>query len=57
VFGISVSTLNSLEMLFIFANKLKKVALVYKDDIAILTSIENYKEFIKNIKSNLEKER
>ena len=39
VFGTSVSTLNSLEMLFIFANKLKKVASVYSDDLAVLTSI------------------
>lgn len=57
VFGISVSTLNSLEMLFIFVNKLNKVANVYKDDLAVLTSIENYKEFIKNIKNNIEKEK
>ena len=44
-------------MLFIFANKLNKVANVYKDDLAVQTSIEHYKEFIKNIKSNLEKEK
>jgi hypothetical protein len=44
-------------MLYIFANKMKKVATMYKDDLAILTSINNYKEFVKNIKKNLEKER
>ena len=55
VFGISVTTLNSFEMLFIFANKLKKVASMYKEDLAVITSINNYKEFVKNIKKNLEK--
>ena len=49
VFGISVSTLNSFEMLFIFALKLQKVAMMYKDDLAVLTSINNYKDFVRNI--------
>ena len=57
VFGISVTTLNSIEMLYVFANKMKKVVAVYMDDLAVLTSINNYKEFVKNIKKNLEKER
>lgn len=56
VFGISVTTLNSFEMLFIFANKLKKTTSMYKDNLAVLTSISHYKEFIKNIKKNIEKQ-
>lgn len=55
VFGISVTTLNTIEMLFIFANKLKKVASMYKENLAVLTSIDHYKDFIKNINKNLEK--
>jgi hypothetical protein len=43
-------------MLFIFANKLKKTTSMYKDNLAVLTSIAHYKEFIKNIKKNLEKQ-
>ena len=35
VFGISVTTLNSFEMLFTFANKLKKVSTMYKDNLAV----------------------
>jgi hypothetical protein len=35
VFGISITTLNSNEMLFIFVNKLKKAASLYKDELAI----------------------
>lgn len=42
-------------MLYMFVNKLKKAASIYKDDLAIQTSIEHYKEFIKNIHKNLEK--
>jgi hypothetical protein len=35
VFGISVTTLNSFEMIHMFANRLKKAASVYNNDIAI----------------------
>lgn len=49
VFGISVTTLNTFEMLFMFANKMKKVSTLYKDNLAIATSLKHYKEFIKNI--------
>lgn len=44
-------------MLFMFANKLIKVTSMYKDNIAVQTSIKNYKDFIKNINKHLEKER
>ena len=57
VFGITVTTLNSYEMLYMFVNKLKKAASVYGEDLAIQTSIEHYKEFIKNINKNIEKQR
>lgn len=30
---------------------------MYKDDLAILTSLQHYKDFIKNIKKNLEKQK
>jgi hypothetical protein len=33
-----------------FVNKLKKVGAMYKDELAIVLSTENYKEFIMNIK-------
>lgn len=52
VFGISVTTLNSYEMLFVFANNMKKVVANYGENIAVLTSINAYKDFIKNIKRN-----
>ncbi len=35
VLGISITTLNTYEMLYMFANKLKKAALLYKEDLAI----------------------
>lgn len=56
VFGISFTTLNSFEMLFIFANKLQKTTSMYKDNLAVLTSISHYKDFIRNINKNLEKQ-
>lgn len=56
VFGISITTLNTFEMLFTFANKLQKVASMYKDNVAIQASLDNYKEFIKNIQKHREKE-
>ena len=43
-------------MLFIFANNMKKVVGTYGENIAVLTSVTAYKDFIKNIKKNLEKE-
>jgi hypothetical protein len=55
VFGISVTTLNSFEMLFIFANNMKKVVKMYSDNLAVLTSINNYKDFVKNINKSLDK--
>lgn len=55
VFGIYFTTLNTFEMIYMFANRLKKTASIYKDDIAIQTSIKHYKDFIKNIKRNLDK--
>ena len=57
VFGVSVTTLNNFEMLFMFVNKLKKVSSMYKDNLAVQTSLKNYKEFIKNINRHLQKER
>ena len=35
VFGISITTLNSCEMLYMFVNKLKKAAAIYGEDIAL----------------------
>jgi hypothetical protein len=35
VFGASITTLNSFELLFMFANKLKKVSTIYLDNMAI----------------------
>lgn len=32
-----------------FVNKLKKAGAVYQSDFAIYTSIETYKDFVKNI--------
>lgn len=49
VFGASVTTLNSFELLFMFANKLKKVSTIYLDNMAIQTSLKHYKEILKNI--------
>jgi hypothetical protein len=46
VFGIYVHALNSFEMLYMFAQKLKRITKMYKDDLAIQTSLKNYKEFI-----------
>jgi hypothetical protein len=40
-----------------FANKLKRITKMYKDDLAIQTSIKNYKEFIQNIQKTLEKKK
>jgi len=39
-------------MLFVFANNMKKVVTMYSDNLAILTSINNYKDFVKNINKN-----
>jgi len=36
---------------------MKKVVTMYSDNLAILTSINNYKDFIKNINKNLDKQR
>lgn len=36
---------------------MKKVGSMYKDNLAVLTSLSNYKEFIKNINKNLEKQK
>ena len=49
VFGASVTTLNSFELLFMFANKLKKVSTIYLDNMAIQTSIQHYKDLLKNL--------
>lgn len=49
VFGASITTLNSFELLFMFANKLKKVSTIYLDNMAIQTSLKHYKEILKNI--------
>jgi hypothetical protein len=38
-----------------FVNKLKKVGAMYKDELAVVTSTENYREFIKNIHKIKEK--
>ena len=39
-----------------FVNKLKKVGAMYKDEFAIVTSAEYYREFIKNIQKIKEKQ-
>jgi hypothetical protein len=57
VFGISVSTLNSFEMLYMFMNKLKKASSLYMEDIAIMTSLVKYKELVSGLKQNLKKYR
>lgn len=44
-------------MLYSAVNKMKKIAMMYSDNLAIQTSITTYKEFIKNINKNLEKQR
>ena len=51
----TITVLNTFEMLYMFVNKLKKMAALYKDDLAIQTSYEHYKEFIKNIHKIQEK--
>jgi len=33
------------------------MASMYKDNLAILTSLKHYKDFIKNIKKNIEKQK
>lgn len=43
VLGISVTALNSFEMLFIFANKLKKVTKIYTENVVFQTSLDHYK--------------
>ncbi len=53
VFGIKVSTLNTFEMLYLFANKLKKAATSYKNDLAVLTVYKNYQDFLTNIKKHI----
>lgn len=55
VFGIYLTALNSFEMLYMFVNKLKKVSLLYKEDLAVQTSIKTYKEFVQNIQKSLER--
>lgn len=35
VVGVSITALNSFEMLFAFTNKLKKVATIYSDNLAV----------------------
>jgi hypothetical protein len=57
VFGISVTTLNSFEMLYTAVNKMKKIAKMYSDNLAVETSMSTYKEFIKNIYKSLDKKR
>lgn len=42
-------------MLYMFGNKLKKVTSLYKDNLAVQTSIDNYKDFIKNIEKHQQK--
>ena len=44
-------------MLFMFANKMKKVTTMYKDNLAIATSLKHYKEFIKNIQKHIDKKK
>lgn len=35
VFGASITTLNTFELLYVFANKLKKVSSIYTDNLAV----------------------
>ena len=49
VFGASITTLNSFELLFMFSNKLKKVSTIYLDNMALQTSLQHYKDLLKNI--------
>ncbi len=39
----------------IFINKLKKAAISYKNDIAVLTVFKNYADFLKNVKKTIYK--
>ena len=50
VFGVSVTTLNTFELLWVFANKLKKSSAVYTDNLAVQTSLQHYKEFVMTVK-------
>jgi hypothetical protein len=52
VAGVSFTTLNSFEMLFIFATRLQKISSLYTDNLAVQLSLDNYKHFIKNISKN-----
>jgi len=38
-------------MLFVFVNKLKKVSSIYTDNLAVQTSLDTYKDFIKTVKN------
>jgi len=49
LFGASVSTLNRFELLFMFVSKLQKISKIYLDNVAVQTSIENFKEVIKEV--------
>ena len=42
-------------MLYTFITKLKKAAISYKNDIAVLTVFNNYAEFLKNVKKGMNK--
>ena len=44
--------MNSFELLFLFASKLRKVTKIYTDNMAIQLSLDTYKEFIKNFTAN-----
>ena len=51
VFGASVTTLNTYEMLYVFVNKLKKISSVYTDNLAVQMSIDAYKQMLKTVKA------
>lgn len=51
VFGASVTTLNSYELLYVFVNKLIKVSSIYTDNLAVQMSIDAYKQMLKTVKA------
>ena len=55
-FGVTVSVLNSFEMIYMFINKIKKMSALYADNLAVMTSIKIYTEFIKNVTAEVEKQ-
>ena len=47
----SITTLNTYEMVFLFADRLKRQALSYQESIEVQTTWKKYQNFVKKIKS------